>query len=437
MARLCVVGLSHRTAPIEVREKVAFADDAVAAALRQAVALPGVGEAMILSTCNRVELYAGVDEPDVADGLRQFLVEGRALPAALRAHLYAHDGEPALIHLFRVAASLDSMVVGEPQILGQVKQAWALADGAGTLGPLLGRVLPSAFAAAKRVRSETGIARSAASVASAAVELAAQIFGALDGRQVLVVGAGKMGDLAARHLRAAGVAELKVVNRSLERAEALAARLGGVAAPWSELDPLLARADIVLCSTGAPEPVIDAPRVAHAMRVRRGRWLFFIDIAVPRDVAPEVGRIENVYLYDVDALEEVAGQNRAGRAREAQAAEAMVRQEVERFLAAERTQGVVPTIKALRGRFLEVAHAEAERALARMPTASERDRAQVMQLADAIVNKLLHAPLTALKRGAAADTPDGEALVQAVRVLFELAESEASLVPLKSKDSGG
>ena len=183
--------------------------------------------------------------------------------------------------------------------------------------------------------------------------------------------------------------------------------------------------------------MIDAPRVAHAMRVRRGRWLFFIDIAVPRDVAPEVGRIENVYLYDVDALEEVAGQNRAGRAREAQAAEAMVRQEVERFLAAERTQGVVPMIKALRGRFLEVAHAEAERTVARMQGASERDRAQVMQLADAIVNKLLHAPLTALKRGAAADTPDGEALVQAVRVLFELAESEASLVPLKSKDSGG
>ena len=418
MARLCVVGLSHKTAPIEVRERAAFPEDELKPALLQLTSLGGVGEAMIVSTCNRVELYTGVDSPDAVQALRRFLVDGRGLPERVHAHLYAHDGEAAVRHLFRVAASLDSMVVGESQILGQVKEAYHAALEAGTIGAVLGRALPRAFATAKRVRTETEVARSSASVASAAVDLAAQIFGELEGRQVLVVGAGKMGDLSARHLKAAGIGALHVVNRTLQRAEELAQRLGGTAAPWDDLDKLLARVDIVLCSTGAAEPVLRKDRIARVMKARKGRWLFLIDIAVPRDVEPDVGKIENVYLYDVDTLEEVVAQNRAGRLDEAAEAELILEDELKKFQALELSLGVVPTIKLLRARFLEVAQAEAERTLASLSQLSERDRQSIKRLAEGLVNKLLHTPLTVLKKEAQAN-PDSE-LAQTVRLLFDL-----------------
>jgi glutamyl-tRNA reductase len=434
MARLCVVGLSHKTAPIEVREQMAFPGDTLPDALKQLVTVPGVGEAMIVSTCNRVEVYAGVDASDGPELVRRALVDGRKLPGELRSHLYAHDGEAALRHLFRVAASLDSMVVGESQILGQVKQAYALAVELGTAGPLLARTLPRAFALAKRVRTETDVARNSASVASVAVDLATQIFGDLRGRPVLVVGAGKMGDLSARHLKSAGIGELHVVNRTQARAVELAERLGGKASPWEELDRLLAKVDIVLCSTGAAQPIMRVDRVEKAMRARRGRWLFFIDIAVPRDVEPQVGRIENVYLYDVDALEEVVAAARKGREREATEASALVDDELKRFAAGERVLGVVPLIKALRARFLDVAQAEAERTLGRLAQASDKDRAAVKALAESIVNKLLHPPLTALKREAGEDET---LLAEAARRLFDLkivdeSEAPAEVVPLKS-----
>jgi glutamyl-tRNA reductase len=418
LARLCVVGLSHKTAPIELREKLAFPDGELEEALKRAAATPGVEEVMIVSTCNRVEIYASSSG---AEAVRRFLVEGRVVSAAVEPHLYAHEGAAALKHLFRVAASLDSMVVGESQILGQVKEAYALAARAGTVGALLQRAMPRAFQLAKRVRSDTEVASGAASIASVAVDLASQIFGDLNGRSVLVVGAGKMGDLSARHLRASGIGDLHVVNRTLERASELAARLEGTAAPWSELDALLTKVDIVLCSTGASEPVIRAAQIHKVMRARRGRWLFLIDIAVPRDVEPEVGNIENVYLYDVDELDRVVTANRAGRAREAEVAERMVEEEVARFLATERTQGAVPTIKALREKFTQVAQAEAERTLGRLASPSEKDRAQVQQMAESIVNKLLHPLLMALKREAG---EEGESLSAAVRALFDL-EDEA------------
>jgi glutamyl-tRNA reductase len=425
MTRLCVIGLSHRTAPVEVREQLAFAEDTLPLALKQAVALPGVGEAMIVSTCNRVELYAGADGADAPAALSQLMIEGRRLPDPLRSHLYTHDGEAALLHLFRVASSLDSMVLGEPQILGQVKEAFALASQHGTVGALLGKALPRAFAVAKRVRSETDIARSSASIASAAVDLAEQIFGSLKGRQVLVVGAGKMGALSARHLQSSGIGELHVANRTLQRAEALATQLGGRAAPWEELDALLGKVDIVICSTGASEPVITRARVEKVMKARRGRWLFFIDIAVPRDVETQVGELSNVYLYDVDALEEVVARNRAARANEADQAEEMVREEVRRFLLMERTAGVVPVIKAVRARFHEVAHAE----VARLTGLTEKDRAQVTALAEGIVNKLLHPALTALKKEGA----DAERLAQALVELFGLTLEEARLMVVEKK----
>jgi glutamyl-tRNA reductase len=433
MARLYVVGLSHKTAPIEVREKAAFPDDQLKPSLERLTGIPGVGEALIVSTCNRVEIYAGVDGADGPSQVRRFLVEGRGLEPSLHAHLYAHDGEAAVQHLFRVAASLDSMVVGESQILGQVKDAYAAAMEAGTVGPVLSRTLPRAFAAAKRVRTETEVARSSASIASAAVDLAAQIFGELTGREVLVVGAGKMGDLSARHLKASGIGTLHVVNRTLARAEELAGRLGGRAAPWEELDALLKRVDIVLCSTGASDPVIRRDRVERVMRARKGRWLFFIDIAVPRDVEPEVGELENVYLYDVDELEKVVAENRAGREVEAQDALAILDEELKKLQAQEASLGVVPTIKLLRGRFLDVAKAELERTLPKLQTPHERDRAQVEQLAQSIVNKLLHAPLTALKKEAQ-ERPDSE-LAATVRALFDLHTGHTEEIRLDETDN--
>jgi len=410
MPRLCVVGLSHKTAPIDVRERAAFAEERIPAALKQAIALPGVGEAMLVSTCNRVELYGGVDGADALRALEELF------DASVRKHLYKHDGDQAVRHLFEVASSLDSMVVGESQILGQVKQAYALAVEAGTVGPVLSRTLPRAFALAKRVRTETDVARSSASIASVAVDLAAQIFGDLKGRQVLVVGAGKMGDLSARHLQAAGIGELWVVNRTEARAQELAVRLKGQAAPWSELERLLAKVDIVLCSTGAPEPVLRKPQIAQVMKARKGRWLFLIDIAVPRDVEPGVGDVENVYLYDVDGLSQVVEQNRAGRAKEAAEALAMVDEELKKLQALEMTLGVVPTIKLLRAHFVAVAQAEAERVLGKL--SSDRDRAEAQKLAEAIVNKLLHKPMTVLKKEAQSD-PES-ALAETVRALFDL-----------------
>jgi glutamyl-tRNA reductase len=430
VASLCVLGLSHRTAPIDVREKMAVPSDLLEETLRRLVALPGVSEAMIVSTCNRVEVYAAIERPDASELLRRTMVEGRALPQGLRAHLYWHEGQAALRHLFRVVSSLDSMVVGESQILGQVKDAFALAVDIGTVGALLQRCLPRAFSIAKRVRSETDIARSSASVASAAVDLAAQIFGELRGRRVLVVGAGKMGDLSARHLRAAGVERLCVVNRTRARADELAARLDGTAYEWDELDRLLTEVDIVLCSTGASEPVLRRERIGRAMRSRRGRWLFLIDIAVPRDVEPEVGRIENVYLYDVDALDKVVRANMEGRVREADKASKLVEDELVRFHASERTQGVVPTIKALRARFHEVALAEVERMLSRLESKSDKDHELVRHLAEAIANKLLHEPTTALKREAA--EADAAALVDAVARLYKLPEATED----RSEDEG-
>jgi glutamyl-tRNA reductase len=427
--RLVVVGLSHKTAPIEVRERAAYPGDTLKLALAEAVKLPGVGEAMIVSTCNRVELYTAAD--GAIDTLAPFLVDARGL-ADLRRHLYLHDGEPAVRHLFRVAASLDSMVVGESQILGQVKEAYNAALEVGTIGPVLTRTLPRAFFAAKRVRTETQVARSSASIASAAVDLAAQIFGDLRGRDVLVVGAGKMGDLSARHLKASGIGQLFVVNRTLQRAEELAARLGGKAVPWEQLETLLARVDIVLCSTGAQEPVIRRERVERVMKARRGRWLFFIDIAVPRDVEPAVGNVENVYLYDVDELQKVVDDNLAERGREASQADAILEEELQRFFALEQSLGVVPTIKLLRERFLLVARAEAERLVGKLQTTSEKDRALVKQMAEQIVNKLLHHPLTQLKK-AAAENPDAE-LAETVRALFDLHTGHTEEINLGLED---
>lgn len=422
---LLLVGLSHYTAPVELRERVAFSEEALEDAVRHAAAL-GEGEALLLSTCNRVELYV-VSSSGGMDLLRPrvehfFAAAGGVPIEQLTQHLYARDGLEAVRHLFRVAASLDSMVVGEPQILGQVKSAFTAARRAGTVGATLERTMQRAFAVAKRVRTETAVARASSSIAAAGVELARHIFGELEGKSVLLLGAGKMADLAARHLCAAGCRRLIVLNRTLARAEELARRIGGAARAWEELEVELAHADIVLCSTGATRPVVEREQVQRVMRARRGRWLCFIDIAVPRDVAEEVGRLDNVYLYDVDALTQLVDENLADRRHEAEAAEQIVVEEIDRFSAIERSLGVVPTIKALRERFLGVAREEAERTLGRLQRVSEVDRREVHAMAEAIVNKLLHHPLTTIKREA-----ESEELIAVVRRLFALGDAEEQL----------
>jgi glutamyl-tRNA reductase len=421
MARLAVAGLSHRTAPVDVRERAAIPDGELASVLTRARATAGVDEVMIVSTCNRVEIYGAVADDAGADLLRGVLCDMRG--ADLRGAVYGYEGEAALRHVFRVASSLDSMVVGEPQILGQVKDAYSAAVEQGVAGALLGRVLPRAFQIAKRVRSETEIARASASVASVAVDLARQIFGELDGRRVLVVGAGKMGALAARHLKKAGAADLTVVNRTASRGAELADQLGAQAAPWEERETLLRVADIVVSSTGASEPVLTRAIVERAMKARRGRWLLLIDIAVPRDIEPTAGKLENVFLYDIDGLQQVLDANLAGRMREADQAAALVEEEVRRFLAGEQALGVVPTIKDLRAHFVAVAQAEVARLQQRMSAgANERDRALIKELGDALVNKLLHGPLTALK------ADGGDELAKATRALFKLDETVAEEV---------
>lgn len=419
MSRLFVIGLSHRTAPVDVREALAKSDDGLRQQLRAAAEL--CGEAMVVSTCNRYELYGRL--PD--EGGEQLLAGVESLFTRAhddaREHLYRLHGEPAIRHLFRVASSLDSMVVGEPQILGQVKQAFQLAQSVGTIGTTLGVALPHAFLVAKRVRTETAIGTNSASVASVAVSLASQIFGQLRGHPVLLCGAGKMAELCARHLREASADQFLVVNRTRARAEELAGRLHGTAHDFSELEALLGRAAVVLCSTGSREPVLRADMLARVMKARKGRWLLLIDIAVPRDVEPQVGELDNVYLYDIDALQAVVAGNLSERQREAAAAEQIISGELSRFVSRQREGGVVPVIKALRTYAQGVAQAEVARLTPRLGALGERERKLVQQLADGIVNKLLHAPLTALKRAAAEpDGPLAADLQGAVRSLWPL-----------------
>ncbi|MEK6606973.1 MAG: glutamyl-tRNA reductase [Myxococcota bacterium] len=423
MMQLVAIGLSHRTAPLTLRERLLFRADELPGALAGFCALPHVAEAMIVSTCNRVEIYAAVS--DVHAGtleIRRQLGEARGIePETLEPHLYAHEGAAAVRHVFRVASSLDSMVVGEPQIAGQLKDAYGAASAAGALGPTLHRALHRAFTVAKRVRSETSLGRGSTSVSSVAVELARHVFGDLSGRRVLLVGAGEMTALTARHLQGDGV-ELLVVNRSFERAVALAAEMNGRPRAWDELPDCLLAADIVITATGSPKPILEPDAIARAVRARRFRPLVLIDIAVPRDVDPRVGDIENVYLFDMDALEKALARSLTERARHARDAEKLVDGEVARFIEWAAAQTAVPTIKDLREYFMRVARAEEERLLHDLPALGAEERRKIRLALDAIVGKLLHAPLTALKDGEAQAPPD---LAGAARRLFALEAASA------------
>ena len=398
---LFVCGVNHRTAPVELREQLAVDEEKLREVLRQAQERGVVTEAVIISTCNRVELYAVAEVPGEARaGVFRALCGQRGLdPAAVDPCLYTHLDADAVRHAFRVAASLDSMMIGEPQILGQVKDAFALAQACGTVGPTLHTLFSRAFAVAKRVRTETEIGRHAVSVAFAAVELARKIFDGLAGRTVLLVGAGEMGEQAARHLLEQGAFPVYVVNRTLARAQDLARALSGTAVPFEELATAIGQADIVITSTGAPEPIVTRDLIAGVMQARRrSRPLFFIDIAVPRDVEASVNALDDVYCYDVDDLRQVVDANLRERLREAQRAEGMVEREVGKHEARQAEADVVPTIGSLRERLEAIRLGELRRALARVPDASPETQAAMEALSAAIVNKILHAPITKLRQ---------------------------------------
>ena len=421
MRDFVVVGLSHRTAPVEVRERLAVAPQDLQRELRGIAADAGFEEALLISTCNRVELYATSANPlEAARGAKETLSK-RLADAASEDVLYQERGVDVVRHVFRVASSLDSLVVGEPQILGQVKEAFDAANEAGTVGTLLGRCFTQAFSTAKRVRNETGIAEGTVSVSSIACELAKKIFGNLEGRRTLLLGAGDMGESAARSLRQTGT-HLHVINRSEERAEALARACDGRAVPYEHLTTELANADVVIASTASPKFILTPQLMKSVVRTRRHRPLFIIDIAVPRAVDPRVGNMDNVFVYDVDDLQQVAEENLAVRAREAAQAERIIEEEVESFLSWRRSLELAPTIVALRKRFGEVADEELRRALPRLQGLSEPDRAVLEAMSRSLINKLLHQPMTELKAGAA--EPDGALLIDAVRRLFALSEEE-------------
>jgi glutamyl-tRNA reductase len=416
---IIVAGVSHKTAPLALREALAFPAETLPGRIAELQARAGVPEAVILSTCNRVELYAFEGEQPAGEMLLAFLAEthGRS-PDDLRASSYVLSGDEAVRHAFRVAASLESMVVGESQILGQVKQAYQVAEEAGALGPTLSTLRNRILATAKRVRTETGIGRNAVSVSHVAVELVHKIFEDLAGKHVVLVGAGKMSELAARRLLRSGATASVVGGRTMARAEALAESLGGSAVPLERLRDEIARADVVICSTAAPNPVVTRDDVLHARASRRQRPLVIIDIAVPRDVEESVKGVEGIFLYDMDALKSVAAANLEGRLREAQAAEALVTREVEEFLGWQRSLDAVPLLVELRRRGENVRRAELDKLRKRLGPLTMEQSEAIEASTTAIVNKLLHSPTVYLKELARADHSPAD--MEAVRRLLGL-----------------
>lgn len=419
---LLVLGLSHKTAPVEVRERLAFPEKRLEDPLLQLKGRGGIREDVILSTCNRVEIYSDVEEPSNAEFfLKEFLASYHQLPLSeIDDYLYCHAGTDCVYHTFKVASSIDSMLVGEVQILGQLKDAYTIARSHDCTGPILNQLFERAFFVAKKVRSETGIARSAVSVSYAAVELAKKIFGDLADKSAMLVGAGEMAELAARHLLSQGVKTVVVSNRTFQRAVELAQELKGSAIRFEHFVRELIRTDIVISSTGAPHYIIKKSDVKEAIRARKNRPLFFIDIAVPRDVDPEVNDMDNVYLYDIDDLESVIQHNIKEREREAQKADAIIKEEVEKFLKWQASLDIVPTIVSLREKLETIRTAEMVKAVSRLKNLSQEDQQAIEAMTSAIINKILHHPTVHLKRSGLDD--NSSQLVQAVRRLFNLDE---------------
>jgi glutamyl-tRNA reductase len=396
--RLFAVGLSHRTAPIELRERVDFSrlglSDALEALARRNIAR----EMAILSTCNRSEVYVASDADRTVEGLFEFFAEYHDVPAAdVTPHLYVHHGADAARHLLRVAAGLDSLVVGEPQILGQVKSAYAVASDANFTGTILNRLFHVAFTAGKRVRSETGLGEGAVSVSYAAIALAKKIFGDLSGLEVLVLGAGEMAKLTAIHLKAQQVRRMTIASRTRTSAERLASHVSGEVVDWMNLGGAIERADILLTATGAPQAIITRADLARVMKTRRGRALFVIDIAVPRDVEPDAGAVDQVFLYNIDDLQGIVKENLARRTAELERADAIIAEETARFAAWLQSRHVIPTVVALRERFESIRKAELQRLRPKLSALPPEAQAQVDHVTRLIVEKLLLSPTEQLK----------------------------------------
>ncbi len=417
---ILATGVNHRTAPVEVRERLAFRDHNLPDALCELRSRSPVTEVAILSTCNRAELYTVSPEPEAARReVVAFLGEFHAIdPAQLEPHLYQHTDEQAARHLFRVAAGLDSMVLGEGQILGQVRHAMQSASDAGTSRTFLNELFQRSLHIGKRARSETGIHRGAVSISSAAVDLAKNVFGDLRGRRALVIGAGEMSEQTLKHLVDAGVESVIVANRTFQRAVALAEQYGGEAITFDEFPQQMADADIVVSSSAAPHPIVTVDKLRPQLGNRRGRPLFLVDIAVPRDIEPEVGQLPNVYLFDIDDLQGVADKYRAERAKEVDKVQGLVESELNRFMHWLGGRGALPLVKDLRQQVEAVRDAECERFLRKMPELDPREQELVRQMMHSFANKLLHSPTTEIrKRAGVRDESD---YVETVRRLFGL-----------------
>ena len=419
--KLQLIGVNHNSAPVEVRERLAIPEWRLAEACRQLVEHPGVEEGMILATCNRVELIAHLKNG--SGDLRAFLRDYFQVDLdQFKRHLYEYHEQDAIRHVFRVAASLDSMVLGEPQILGQVKEAYATARAVGAVRAQLDQLLTRAFAVAKRVRTETAVGSSAVSVASVAVELAKKIFGNLKGKQVYLVGAGKMSELAARHLLAHGCTSIFVANRTYDRAAYLAEKFDGQAIHFEELYETCDRGDIVITSTGAPHAIFRREHGELFLSRRKNRPMFFIDIAVPRDVDPEMNKLDGIFVYDIDDLQQAVSAHVADRKKEADRAEAIINSEVERFQARIQTLDVVPTIVSLQDHLETIRQAEIDRVRGRLGPLTPDQEMAVDALTRGIVNKIMHTPIRTLKT--AAREPEAITLIDQVRRLFNLQQEE-------------
>ncbi|MGQ0695124.1 MAG: glutamyl-tRNA reductase [Nitrospiraceae bacterium] len=418
---LIVVGLSHKTAPVEIREKLAVPESRLGEAMDRLCSYPGVKEGVLLSTCNRVEVYSVVDDVETGYGrIQEFLADTHLALSSeqLTPHLYWHTGDRAITHLFRVAASLDSMIIGESQILGQLKDAFEIALAHKTTGVIMNKVVRKAISVAKRVRTETKISEMAVSVSYAAVELAKKIFSNLKEQTVLLVGAGEMAKLAARHLIAQGVRHVRMTTRTPQQAIDLAAKFGGTPVPFDQFKDDMASADIVLVSTGAAHYLISAEDVHRAVKERMNRPMFLIDISVPRNIDPSVRRVDNAFLFDIDDLQLRVEQNRTERVQEAAKAERMVAEEVVSVLEWMKALEVTPTIVALRSRVDEIKQAEVDKVLGRLAHLSPQDRELVEGMASSIVNKLIHRTMVTLKTEV--NSSSGPAFVEAARRFFHL-----------------
>ena len=418
-----LTGVNHKTAPVDVRERFAIPEKRLPEALQRFASYPGIDEGVIISTCNRVEFLARSTNgsADIHGFLSEFFQTRRE---EFESYLYDYSGQEAVHHVFRVASSLDSMIVGEPQILGQVKEAYATARALGTVHSHLDALLTKAFAVAKRVRTETAIASSAVSVASVAVDLAKKIFGTLQGKTVYLVGAGKMCELAARHLLAHGAGSIFVANRTYDRALKLAGKFNGQAIHFDQLYETADRADIVISSTGAPHFIFRQEHAQRFLQKRRNRPMFFIDIAVPRDIDPALNDMDGIFLYDIDDLQGVVSANLADRVEEARKAEAVIADEVQKFTARLQTLDVVPTIVSLQEHLETIRQAEIDRVRGRLGTLSAEQEVAIEVMTRGIINKIMHTPITTLK--SAARDQEATTVVELVKKLFNLRDKSTT-----------